>query len=60
MDVRQCKTLGCGATFDATVPRDGGIRWCGGTNGLHRHAQRWNGDTRRPVDGTHANGPGPS
>ena len=58
VDVRQCKTLGCGGTFDATAPRDGEVRWCSGTNGLHRHAQRWNGDTWRPVDGTQANGPG--
>ena len=38
MDVRRCKTLGCGATFDATAPRDDEIRWCSGTKGLHRHA----------------------
>ena len=56
MDVRQCKTLGCGAPFDATAPREGEIRWCSGTKGLHRHAQLWRDGVWRAVEGTQANG----
>ena len=55
MDVQRCKTLGCGATFDATAPRKDEIRWCSGTNGLHRHAQQWRDGTWRRLEGTYAN-----